>query len=112
MVDARCQQKAVFPVEPLFICAITPGLAVARAQVFGIGDASDAALPFNCRYPLTKYTLAAASLNNRLPLRLMQRGIVFNRISNVVLPCRYFAHRLVISHVRVYPALRNTHAMP
>jgi hypothetical protein len=70
MVDAWCQQETVFPVEPFVICAIAPRLTVACTQMFGIGDTRDPTPLFNDRYPLAKYTLTPASLNDRLSLHL------------------------------------------
>jgi hypothetical protein len=43
---------------------------VACTQMFGIGDTRDPTPLFNDRYPLAKYTLTPASLNDRLSLRL------------------------------------------
>ena len=66
MINAGCQQKPVFPVQALIIRAIAPRFAVACTQMLRIGDTGDAASPFDYRYSLAKYSLAATGLDDCL----------------------------------------------
>src|SRR5215472_11875945 len=86
MIDAGCQEQAVFSVQTLFVGRITPGLAVACQEMIYIVHASDSATGFNPHNALLEKPLAAPCPHDRLPVCLVHRRIALNLLFQPLFP--------------------------
>ena len=59
VVDARREKKTVLPVEPLSICRVPPGLAMAGDQVCRVVNLGNAAALLNLTYSFLEDSLSA-----------------------------------------------------
>jgi hypothetical protein len=75
-----------FPIEPLVIRRIPPGLAVARDEVSRVVDCRDPASPLNLHNALLEQALPAPGPNDRLPIGVSDRGIRGHPLFQSMLP--------------------------